>query len=177
MKAPVLTLRVFDGHQHSASPFSAHADSLRKAEHDQEDRRENADPLVRGKQADGEGGDSHDHQRINQHPLAPLAIAVMAENQTSHRTRYESHGESSEGRESSRQRVHVRKEQLVEHERRRGSVQEEVIPLDRGSDKARQYYSSNGSRFLGIIFCPHVSPLSIPRVEYHEHRHSAALTA
>src|SRR5437773_2129222 len=82
-----------------------------------------------------------------------------------------------ERRESSRQRVHVRKEQLVEHERRRGSVQEEVIPLDRGSDKARQYYSSNGSRFLGILFCPHVSPLSIPRVEYHEHRHSAALTA
>ena len=54
--------RVFRGDQCRAAPFAAQAQALAEAEQAQQQRRENADLLVIGQQADGDGGQTHGQQ-------------------------------------------------------------------------------------------------------------------
>ncbi len=128
--------RMLDGHQHRAAPLAAHAESLHEPKQDQEDGRPRADGLVGRQQAYERGGDAHDHQREHQHRLAAHLVAVMADHDAADRARHEADGIGAERGHRARQRVEVREEEFVEHERGGRVVEEEVVPLDRRADQA-----------------------------------------
>jgi hypothetical protein len=77
-------------------------------------------------------------QRDDKHRLAADAVAVVTEDQSADGACGEADGERPERGERADSGLRLREEQLVEDERRRGPVQEEVVPLDRGTDEARQ---------------------------------------
>jgi hypothetical protein len=60
----------------------------------------------------------------------------MAEYKPAERTRQKSDGKRREHRNRRRELVELRKEQLIEHQRRDQAVDEEVVPFDRGADGA-----------------------------------------
>jgi hypothetical protein len=77
-------------------------------------------------------------QRDDKHRLAADAVAVVTEDQSADGACGEADGERPERGERADSGLRLREEQLVEDERRGGAVQEEVVPLDRGADEARQ---------------------------------------
>ena len=137
--------RMLDGHQHRAAPLAAHADALHAPQQHQQHRRPDADRLVGGQQADEERRHAHDHQRVDQHRLAPDAIAEVAEDDAAERAGDEADGEGAERRQRADERIDVREEEAVEDERRGRAVEEEVVPLDGGADEAR-HASRRGRR-------------------------------
>ena len=68
------------------------------------------------------------------HGLAADPVSVMPEDQASQRPRYESQCVGRERKQSTHHRIEGGKKQLVENQRRRRSVQKEVIPFDGGAD-------------------------------------------
>jgi hypothetical protein len=62
----------------------------------------------------------------------------MAEDQPAQRARDEADGVGGEREQRADGRFEVGEEELVEHERRRGAVEEEVVPLQRRADQARE---------------------------------------
>ena len=76
--------RAFYGEQRRAAPFAApfaaHGKALDRAQKHQQHRRPPADLIERGQQANAGGGDPHHPDGHHQHPLAPEAVAKMAEN-------------------------------------------------------------------------------------------------
>ena len=135
--------RVLDNHQGSAAPFAAKADALDDAQQNEKDRRKHADGCVVRKQADAERAQPHDEHGQHQHRLASEAIAKMAEQRAAERSRQKAHSVGAERRQRAGQRVDGRKEGLVEYERRRGRINQEIIPLDDGADAARKYDRSH----------------------------------
>ena len=138
--------RVLDRHQHRAAPLAADADALGEAEHDEQDRREHADRRVGRQAADQERRDAHDQQRQHEHRLAADAVAEVAEHDPAERARGEADRVRAERQQRADQRLGVREEQLAEDQRRRRAVQEEVVPLDRRADEARQRDLPHGLR-------------------------------
>ena len=91
---------------------------------------------VRGQQPDREGRPAHQQQAQHQQLLAPDPVAVVPEHQRAQRPGGESDRVRQERQQRADERVGVREEQLVEHERGGGAVEEEVVPLDGGADEA-----------------------------------------
>ena len=71
----------------------------------------------------------------------------MADDDAADRPRDEADGVGAEGGKRARQRVERGEEQAVEDERRRRAVEEEVVPLDRGADQARDGDEPDGIGF------------------------------
>jgi hypothetical protein len=134
MNAIVIGARPFHREQYGAAPFSAHADALDEAQDGEKDGAPNADAFVCGHQGDRESGKAHEHQGRNQGGLAPDAIAVMAENCSSHGPRHEADRVDAERLKGSDQRVGVRKEEFRENEAGHRAIEKEVVPFDRGAD-------------------------------------------
>src|SRR5579863_7135794 len=76
---------VLDDHQHRAAPFTAKADALQEAQHDQQYRRRHADLLIGRQQADQKRSQSHYDD--GEHRLAPDPAAEMAKNRRAQRAR------------------------------------------------------------------------------------------
>ncbi len=124
-------------HQHGAAPLAAEAEALHEAQRDQQDRRPDADRGVGRQQADGERGTAHQQQGHDQDVLAAEPVAVVAEDDAAERPGDEADGVGGEGEQRADERLEAREEQLVEHQRGGGAVDEEVVPLQRGADQAR----------------------------------------
>ena len=135
---------VLHGQHHRAAPLAADAEALSQAEDHQEDRGGHADGAVGGQQADQERGNPHDQQREDQHLLAADPVAVVAEDDPADRAGQEADGVSAEGQQRAGKRRELGEEELVEHQRGGGAVEEEVVPLDGGPDEARRGYLPDG---------------------------------
>ncbi|MGC0396347.1 hypothetical protein ACVME5_004039 [Bradyrhizobium liaoningense] len=157
-QAAAMRRAILDHHQHGAAPFAAEADTLEKAQSDQQHRRGNADLLVGRKQADQEGADAHHHDRDREHRLAADPVAVMAKDRSSERPRQKSDGVGAEGRDGGERGIACGEEDLVEHQRGRRAIDEEVVPFDRGADHARPHDPSQARRLVrryvqGYVVC------------------------
>src|SRR4029453_17504097 len=130
---------VLDRHQHGPAPLAAHPDALGDAQGDQDDRGPDADGVIGRQQADEEGGDTHDEQRQHQHGLAADAVAEVAEDDAAQGPGREADAVGGQGQQRARGRLHLGEEQLVEHQRGGGAVEEEVVPLDGGADEAGRH--------------------------------------
>ena len=134
-EAPALGRRELDGQQHGAAVLAAHADALQHPQHHEQDRRPDADLVVRRQQADRGRADAHDHQGPDQHRLAADPVPEVAEDEPADRAGEEADGEGAERRELRGRPVEAVEEELVEDEAGGGAVEEEVVPLDGGADR------------------------------------------
>jgi hypothetical protein len=127
---------MFCREKHGATPFAADGEALDEAEKDERDRGPNADLRVGREEADEGGGKAHQDEAQHQEALPADAIAEMAEDDAADRPRHEAQRIGGEGEEGAGQRLVLREEELVEHERGGRAVEEEIIPFDGGADEA-----------------------------------------
>src|SRR4029079_713276 len=132
----LVLVRIFVGHQHGAAPFAAKPDALQDAQQEQNDRGRDADLLITGQKSDQHRGDTHDHQRQDEHAFAADAVTEVTENESADRTRDKADREGGVGKQDRNQRILHREEQLVEHDAGYGAVQKEVVPFDGRTDHA-----------------------------------------
>jgi hypothetical protein len=122
-----------------AAPLAAEADALQEAQHDQQHRRRDADLLIGRQQTDQESAEPHDDDRHGEHRLAADLVAEMAEDRGTQRPGQEADGIGAEGGNGRQRRITGGEKHLVEHQRGRGTVDQEVVPLDGGTDHARPH--------------------------------------
>src|SRR5439155_13099894 len=91
---------------------------------------------IGGQDADGGGGETHRQEGQDQGRLAADPIPEVTEYEGSERARGEADELGAEECQGPGQRVFFGQEQLGEDQRRGGVVEEEVVPLDRGPDRA-----------------------------------------
>ena len=102
------------------------------------DRRPDAELRVIRQQSDAERRQPHQHQRPHEHRLASEAIAEVTHRHAAERPRDEPDGKCGEGRERAGQVRHLGKELRRKDDGGGSSVDEEVVPLDRRADSARE---------------------------------------
>jgi hypothetical protein len=90
--------------------------------------------LVSRQAPDDECSQRHDHHCDHQHDLAADPIAEMTEDSTADRTRDEPYRIGCQRSQGAGQGIDVWKKQGVKDERRRGAVDQEIIPFDDGAD-------------------------------------------
>ncbi len=129
--------RVLDHHQHRAAPLPAEPDTLQEAQHHEKNGRSDADLLIGRQQADQERPQSHHDDGDREHRLAADPVAIVSEDRRAERPREKADPVGAERCDGRERRVAGGEEDLVEHQRGRGAVDQEVVPLDRGADDAR----------------------------------------
>jgi hypothetical protein len=87
------------GHQDRAAPLAADRETLRDAEHDQDDRGPDPDGIEGGQEAYGGRRETHDGQRDDEVLLAPEPVAEVAEDYAAQGPGQEADRERGEGRE------------------------------------------------------------------------------
>ncbi len=133
--ALAVVTRPFHRQQNGPTPFAADADALKHPQHRQDNRAPDADRFVGRNECNQEGGDAHAQQRCNQRRLAADAVSIVAEDRCADRAPYKADEIGSEGGERRRQRIRIGKEQLAENEPGCRAVKEEVVPLDRSTNR------------------------------------------
>ncbi|MCO5546627.1 hypothetical protein L7F22_000058 [Adiantum nelumboides] len=133
--ATALRRRVLDGEGDRAAPLAADRDALQQPEQGQQQRGRQTDRQVGGQQAD-QPGDDPDHRHRDDQAAAPAdPVAEVAEDHRADRARGEPDRERRERGQRRDHRVVGGEVEPVEHQRRRGAVEEEVVPLERGADE------------------------------------------
>src|SRR5690606_9157129 len=82
-----------------SGPFAADHHALQEPQHDQQDRRRNADGVVAGQQTDQGREYTHAKDRNHQHGLAAKAVANGAQDQGAKGARDKAHGKYGQGRQ------------------------------------------------------------------------------
>jgi hypothetical protein len=103
--------------------------------------------FVSREHADQKRSNAHDHERENEHRLASNAISEVTDDDSSERPCDKTHGIGGQGRKPSDKRIKCGKEDLVEDQRCGGSIEEEVVPLNRGANEARQTNETDRAGF------------------------------
>ncbi len=137
VEAPSVLWRVLGDHQQRAAVLPADGDALDAAQHDQQDRREDAGRGVGGEHADQRGRRTHHHHRDDEQLLAPQPVSEVSEQDAADRPEQEPDAERGERGQRAERRVDLREEHLVEHQRRGGAVDVEVEPLERAGRQRR----------------------------------------
>ena len=130
--------RVLDGHQRRAAPFATGREALQDAEQDQQDRSGDADRGVGRQEADECGGQAHQDEREHQHLLAAEPVAEIAGDDRAERTEQERDADRREREHLGEPGVrlgHGGEEERREHQAGCLGVDEEVVPLDGGTDE------------------------------------------
>ena len=125
--------------KHRATPLPADPDTLNKAQHSKDDRTPDADLRISRHKGYEERRDTHQQQGCDQRSLSPDAVAVVTENCSAYRARDKADGVDREGLQGADQGIRFRKVKLRENKPGHGAVEKEVIPLDRGPDRAGDY--------------------------------------
>ena len=89
IQRPFTRRGVLGRQQCRAAPFTAQTQTLTKTRQRQQHRCQNADGLVGGQQADGDGRNTHRQQRGHKRHFTPDAIAKMTKQRRANRTRDE----------------------------------------------------------------------------------------
>ncbi len=126
----------FHRHQDRATPFAPDAHTLNEAQHRQRDGAPDADLCIGRDKGHGKRGEAHQQQCHDQRGFASDAIAVVAENGRAYRPCYKADRIDKESLQCADDRIRLRKIQLREDQAGHRTVEEEVVPLDRGTDRA-----------------------------------------
>src|SRR3712207_4118564 len=129
---------VLDGHQRRAAPLAPDREALQETQDHQQDGGPDAYRLEGGQEPYKERRPTHDEQRDNEHRLAPHAVPEVPEDHAAHGPGEEADAEGREGGQRPRERGELWEEEPVEDQRGGGPVEEEVVPLYGGPDKARE---------------------------------------
>ena len=125
---------MFDGEQRGAAPFASGGEPLKNAQENQQDRGRDADLGIARQESDGDGGAAHQEQCQHQHGPAAEAVTQMPGDDGTQRTEDEADADGCEGGERGIGGPERLEEQLAEDQRRRIRVNEEVVPLNGGTD-------------------------------------------
>ena len=131
---------VLGGQQRRATPFTAQAQALAKAQQAQDDRRPHANAVIARQYADGGGGDTHQQQRGNQGRFAADTVAKVAEQRRTQRASEEGDAEGEEGCQHLRGARPGWEEYRADHQGSSSGVHVEVVELDGGADEAGSGY-------------------------------------
>jgi hypothetical protein len=123
--------------QHRTAPFAADPDALYQAQHHQNNGGPEADLIVGWHQTHRECRKAGQQQGCDQRRLAADAVVVMAEDRGADRPRNEADEIDAERLEGADQWFRSREEELGEHNARDLPIEQEILPLDRGADRAR----------------------------------------
>ncbi|NYE02862.1 hypothetical protein BJY21_004046 [Kineosphaera limosa] len=144
---PAFALRgVLRGEQRRAGPLATDGEALEEAGRDQQGRRPDADAVfehaegtgrVARQKTDTDRRSTHDEQRPDQRALAADPVAEVAEDDRADGPGEEGDGERREGRQHRGIGVCCREEDRREDQRCRGPEDEEVVELDRRTDRTR----------------------------------------
>lgn len=133
-EAALLVGRVLGDEQHAAAPLAANREAQEEAQDDQQRRSPVADLGERGEAAHQEGRGADQDDCEPQQLLATVLVAEVSEDDASQRTSDEADRVGQERGGDRRIRIVAgREEEDVEDDRRRGGVQEELLPLDDGA--------------------------------------------
>ena len=130
-------------HQRGAAPFPADGEALDQAQQDQQDGGENADGGVGREQADREAGHAHEGHGQHEHGLAADAVAEVAEDHPAQGADDVADGEGAERGDGRDHRAQVGEEQLPEHQRGGGAVEQEVVELDGAAQEAGEQHPAH----------------------------------
>jgi len=117
-------------------PIRHPGNALAEAAEGKQQRCGDADSVICGQRANGEGRQPHGRKRKNQRLLATDAVAEVSEKCGADGTCEEGNAEGSERRQRGGSWVRSREEQAGEHEHCSGGIDVEVEKLDRGPDQA-----------------------------------------
>ena len=146
-EAPLVLVGVFQRHQRGAAPFAADGEALDQPQQDQQDRGESADGVVGREQADGEAGHAHQGHGQHEHGFAADPVTEVTEDHPAQRPDDVPDGEGAERGDGGDHRAQVGEEQLPEHQRGGGAVEQEVVELDGAAQKAGEQHPAH---LLGI---------------------------
>ncbi|EEF93800.1 hypothetical protein CATMIT_01563, partial [Catenibacterium mitsuokai DSM 15897] len=127
-----------------AAVLAAQRQALQQAQHDQDDRREDAQGRVAGQDADQERRQAHQHDGDQEGVLAPDHVAEPAEHQRAERPHREAGGEGEQGEDELAGLVEAAEELLADDDGER-AVQIEVVPLEDGAE-------AGGEDHLAVVF-------------------------
>jgi hypothetical protein len=133
------------------APFAAEADALKQPQENKQYGRGDADLVVCGEEADQEGAKPHDDNGHRQHCLPADPVAEMSEDRSAQGAGQEADPVSAESRDGTERGIGQWKEQLIENERARRTVNQEIVPLDRRTDDARTNNAPDLGRFIGCV--------------------------
>ena len=154
---------MFGDEQNGAAPLAADGEALDEAQHHQQGRGPVPDLRERRQAAHEEGGGAHQQQAELQQPLASVPISELAEDDAADRAGREADGVGHEGGKDGVELVGAfREEHLVEYQRGRGAVEEELVPFDDGAGHGRGHHSAKvrppAFEPLGPQLITHCSP-------------------
>ena len=149
--------------KHGRGPhLAADRKSLKEARDNQEDRRQDANRLVAGRERDDAAADGHQPNGEGHRRLAPGAVAVSADEGAAKRPRDEADAEGGGRRQIAHQHIVRRKERLANHAQERGvdrKVEEfEPVAEDR-RENASGFERWPGKSGCGIRPCGQTSLL------------------
>jgi len=127
---------VLDGHEDRPAPLAADPDALAETQHDEQDGGHKPDGIEGRQKPDQGRRDAHDEEREYEHGLAADPVPEVAEYQPAYRPRHEADRVGRRGSEPAGCLTELRKKERGKDERRRRTVEEEVVPLDGSTDKA-----------------------------------------
>src|SRR5207237_9389005 len=125
-------------------------DTLDEADDRQDEGAPDADRVVGRDKTDRKSRQPCRQESGDQRSLAPDAIAKMAEERRPDRPRDKADGVDREGLQHADQRVGFGEEKLPEGEARDDAVEEEIVPLDRRADRARDYRPPQLRAMIGL---------------------------
>ena len=120
-----------------AAVLAAEGKALDQSQRHEQDRREPADGLELGQEADQEGGPAHEQDGHEEGVLAADEVADPPEDQGAEGAHQEAGGIRGERRKQCGRRVPRREEQRREERRERG-VQVEVVPFEHGAQRGSE---------------------------------------
>lgn len=136
-EAAAAVTAVLGDDQHGPAPLTAEGEPLDQPQHGEQDRRPDPDARVGRQQPHREGRPAHHEQAEDEQLLAAEPVPEVPEHHPAERPGQEPDRVGDEGDQGPGQRVTGGEEQLVEHQRGGGAVEEEVVPLDGGPDQTR----------------------------------------
>ena len=122
--------------ERGAGDLAGDGEALDEAEEDEEGGREDADLGVGGQEADGERREAHQEHAEDEHVLAAVGVAPVAEDEGADRAGDVADAVGGERGDDRRPRVFRGEEDLREDEGRGRRVDEEVVVLERRADPA-----------------------------------------
>jgi hypothetical protein len=128
--------RALEDHGAGPGDLAGDREALDEAQDDEEHGGKNADVLVGGQEADGHGREAHQEQAREQHRLAAVGVAVVAEDEGPDRPGDVAHAIGRQRRHDGECGVALGEEELREDQRGRGRVDEEIVELKRRADPA-----------------------------------------
>ncbi len=128
-----------------AAVLPAEGEALEQPQQHQDHWRREPDRRVRGEDADHEGRDPHDDDRDQEGVLAADEVTEAAEDERAEGPDRESRREGEECEDERRSRVHAG-EELPADDRREGTVEVEVVPLEHRAEGRREDHTTDIGR-------------------------------